>query len=100
MFVRLVHEYEFCTGESVPASHVNGPFSVNRPLRELQPGPAYLSVSVMENWHRSHTSIEPQRNLVGGIGICRRKEPEEKLSRFIWIVTNWQKTGVRFLTIN
>jgi hypothetical protein len=56
MFVRFVHEYEFCTGDSVPASQVNlvvdqhflaskklkstyGPFSVNRPLSEEHPGP-------------------------------------------------------------
>jgi hypothetical protein len=39
--VKLVHEYGFCTGANVPASQVNGPFSVKKPERLEQPGPPF-----------------------------------------------------------
>ena len=33
--------YGFCVGANVPASQVKGPFSVSKPLKELQPGPPF-----------------------------------------------------------
>ena len=46
MFVKFTHVYGFGVGPNVPDCHVKGPFSVRRPLRELQPGPP-LNLGVM-----------------------------------------------------
>ena len=46
IFVKLTHVYGFCTGCSVPASHVNGPFSVKSPESDEHPGPPLNQMAI------------------------------------------------------
>ena len=63
MFVKLTHVYGFWVGPIVPDSQVKGPFSLKRPLRELQPGPP-LNLRELEN--REAYVIASQANVPHG----------------------------------
>lgn len=46
---RFVQLYEFGVGANVPSCQRKGPFSVNKPLKELQPGPPLSLVDIVSS---------------------------------------------------
>ena len=76
----------------MPACQVKGPFSVRRPLRELQPGPP-LNLSVMTQSGRPEplsSALVPNYNLICSGRVRGGKEPGRPWSvRYKYKATSW-----------
>ena len=47
----------------------------------------------------SRAAIEPDNNFLWGLGLCGGEEPEEELSRLIWVVRDGQQTSVTLANV-
>ena len=120
MFVKFTHVYGFGVGANVPACHVKGPFSVRRPLRELQPGPplnlrAKSQPGSQEGWaeppyHMTTSSVAAgfvegkNLNVDGKCGsstedLSKFRIPKEELSSLVGGGRYWDQSSIRLADI-
>lgn len=98
---KFVQLYVFRTGKKVPCCHKKGPFSVIRPLRELQPGPPFnLSSSRQHKSGLTQRRNSPDHKLIiTCIGIAAGEEPEEQFPALSRRFRDWQQTSIRLADI-